>query len=153
GVVGPKTAGKSGRKLPHESVFHRFTAKRPADNVPGRVLLGREMPDIFGKEIDFHPRMGAVWKHIALVAPGERPIVGRDRHGREHARIEVVGKYPIELEVIEWRRSLAGRINRADDVVAHALDRAAALRVVYCNGLVHGSPVGMRCGTLPARTR
>ena len=61
------------------------------------------MADIFGKQIDLHPRMGAVGEIVPLAAAVHRPVVGRLRHIGEHQRIDVVGEDALEDKMRERR--------------------------------------------------
>ena len=118
----------------------RRGAQSPADDVPQRPLLRREVPDVLGEEVDLHARMGAIGQHIALVAPVQWPIIRCDRHGRDHPRIDVVRKHAIEHEMVKRRFQPAGRINRRDDEIPQSTDSAIAIRARCGDDLVHAFP-------------
>ncbi len=115
-----RTAARPGREPAHERLFHGLRAQRAADHVPHPAAQGA---DVFGEQIDLDPGMGPVCKVVALAASGRRPIVGCDRHRREHGGIHIIRKYAVEDEVM--KRSLPGAhfIDRSRHEATQALDR------------------------------
>ena len=136
-MVGSEAALERGRQPPHERVTHFAGAQRAAYDVPERTLLRREVPDVFGEQIDLHPRVGAVGQIVALAAAVHRPIVRRLRHVGEDGGIDIVRKHVVENEMIE--RCLVGRrrFDRADHELAQPLGRKLAAARRQFNGLVH----------------
>ena len=65
------------------------------------AFLFAQVTDVFGKQVDLDPRRGAVLAEIAAAAPRQRPIVRGLGHRRDHLGVDVVGKHPVEFEMIE----------------------------------------------------
>ena len=90
GVAGPNRRSSAGASRRMNASRTGGRAQRAADDVPHRALLRRQVADVFGKQVDLHPRVGAVGEIVALAAAVHRPVVGRLRHVGEHRRIDVV---------------------------------------------------------------
>ena len=110
-----------------ERRLHGPRAQGMADHAPYPLLVRRQVPNVFGKQIDLDPRRRTVRPVASLAAAGHRPVIGRNGQRMQHRGIHVVGKDPVELEVVE--RPLSG-LRRADplrDVVDQGFVRAFAL--------------------------
>jgi hypothetical protein len=81
GVVGSEAALERGREPPHERVTHFAGAQRAAYDVPERTLRRWEVPDVFGEQIDLHPRVGAVGQIVALAEETKATNVLRQPQG------------------------------------------------------------------------
>src|SRR5579875_2082822 len=125
------------RETPDKRPLDFLRAQRAADHVPQRALFRRTAADIFGEEVDLDARMRAVGKIVPLAAPVHGPIVARDRHEREHPRIDVLRKDPVEFEMVERLLHRPRRLDRLHDEIRKTCDRARAVVTVQCRGLVH----------------
>src|SRR6266404_3756553 len=84
------------------------------------------MPDVFREKIDLHPGGGAA---------------------RQHRRIDIIRKDPLQLKMIERRLARARTIDRCHDEVAQTRDASSAIRAPDFNALIHirlGLPYLMR---------
>ena len=90
------------------------------------------MANVFGKKIDLHPRGRPVRPGAALAAAGHRPVFRRNRQRMQHRRINVVGKDPVELEMMERAPHDPCGADALCDVVDQAFERANALDRLIC---------------------
>ena len=87
----------------NERLLYRVGAERTTHDVPHRALLGRKAANVFGKQVDFDPRMGSVLEVMCLAPPRHGTVIGRHRHRRQHGVVDVVGENAVEYEVVERR--------------------------------------------------
>ena len=120
---------EAGRESPHERRLHLARGERASDQVPGGALGLRQVAGEFGKQVDLHPCRRAVLANVALVAPGQRPVVGRVRHVGDHRGVDVVGKHAVKLEMKERRLDRAARPDVGDDGGDQVADVGAVTHV------------------------
>src|SRR6202040_2987189 len=96
-------------------------------------------------------RRRAVGEHVALILAAQWAIIRGDRHRSEHARIDVLGKYPIELKMVERPLDSARRINRARNEIPQPADGARLICARRYGDLVHAAPDSLFACVLAAR--
>jgi len=106
----------------------------------GHPAMRRQVPDIFRKQVDLDPRVGAVGEVVAFAAAMHRPVVVRLRHIGEHQRVNIVGKNVLEHQMRERCVRRSRGIDRTDDECAQAVDREPAVARFQIKRLIHRTP-------------
>src|SRR5262249_28971995 len=90
------------RQALDESRLQLLGTQHATRRIPDSAFFWRQMPNVFGEQIDLRARWFSIGPAAANLAfARHRPVILGYRHCFDHLRVEVIGKNAVKLQMME----------------------------------------------------